>query len=198
MEANPINKQLQGELRLISGFRGSLKFRKEVVFLLELVGTYEHNIDGKNRLFVPAKFRAILGSEFIYKVSRTDYPSIQLYSKSQFFKEAEEAIAKATSEYDERRIRNKRYFGTGEAVCDAQGRIVINTKIAKLAKLDKECVLTGYGDFVEIMSAEVYEAYGEAIFAMNEMEDDSYFREEELRCKRRAEGAYLDMHTGEQ
>ena len=40
--------------------------KKEVVFVL--IGTYEHNIDGKNRLFVPAKFRAVLGSEFIFKI----------------------------------------------------------------------------------------------------------------------------------
>lgn len=198
MEANPINELLKGELRFISEVLGSLGLRKEVVFLLELVGTYEHNIDGKNRLFVPAKFRAILGSEFIYKISRTKYPSIQLYSKSQFFKEAEEAIAKATSEYERRKIKDRRYFGTGEATCDAQGRIVISSTLARFAKLEKECVLTGYGDFVEIMSAEVYEAYGEAIYAMNDMEDDSYFREDELRCKRRAEGAYLDiMDKGE-
>lgn len=167
--------------------------KKEVVFLLELVGTYEHNIDGKNRLFVPAKFRAILGSEFIYKVKRGKFPSIQLYSKAQFFKETEEALAGVRDEHAERRIRNAKFYGTGEATCDAQGRIVISASLSRAAKLDKECVLTGYGDFVEIMSAEVYDAYGEALSMAYEMEEDSYSKEDELRCKRRAEGAYLDM-----
>ena len=67
---------------------------KEVVFVL--IGTYEHNIDGKNRLFVPAKFRAVLGGEFIFKVCRSKYPSIQLYSKAQFQKEVDEAQKLAT------------------------------------------------------------------------------------------------------
>ncbi len=166
--------------------------RKGVVFLLELVGTYEHNIDGKNRLFVPAKFRAILGSEFIYKVKRTKFPSIQLYSKAQFFKEVEEALAGAKDEFNKRRIRDAKFFGTGEATCDAQGRIVIGASLGRAAKLNKECILTGYGDFVEIMSAEVYEAYGESLAMASEMEDNSYVKENELRCQRRAEGAYLD------
>ncbi len=166
-----------------------------MVFLLELVGTYEHNIDGKNRLFVPAKFRAILGTEFIYKVRRTKFPSIQLYSKAQFFKEVEDALAGAKDDYSKRKIRDAKFFGTGDASCDAQGRIVIGASLGRAAKLDKACVLTGYGDFVEIMSAEVYDAYGESLTMASEMEEASYEKENELRCQRRAEGAYLDTEV---
>ena len=163
-----------------------------------LIGTYEHNIDGKNRLFVPAKFRNILGNEFIYRVRRSKYPSIQLYSKKQFFKEAEAAVEGIVDEMERKMILNKKYLGTGEADCDAQGRIVISSYLAKMAKLEKECVLTGFGDFVEIMSAEVYDAYGESLCMASEMEDNSYIKENELRCQRRAEGAYLDMPNGGQ
>lgn len=168
-------------------------FKKEVVFLLELVGTYEHNIDGKNRLFVPAKFRAVLGNEFIYRVRRSKYPSIQLYSKKQFFKETEDAIAGINDEIEKKLILNKRYLGTGEADCDAQGRIVISAYLAKMAKLEKECVLTGFGDFVEIMSADVYVEYNDALLEAAQREEEAYYMQEELRNKRRAEGAYLDI-----
>ena len=72
-----------------------------------LIGTYEHNIDGKNRLFVPAKFRAILGSEFIFRVNRSKFPSIQLYSKAQFQKEVEEALAGVADDFNRKRIENK-------------------------------------------------------------------------------------------
>ncbi len=170
-----------------------MKSEKEVVFLLELVGTYEHNIDGKNRLFVPAKFRNILGNEFIYRVRRSKYPSIQLYSKKQFFKEAEEAVEGIVDEMEKKIILNKKYLGTGEADCDAQGRIVISSYLAKMAKLEKECVLTGFGDFVEIMSADVYVAYNDALLEAAEREEEAYYQQEELRNKRRAEGAYLDL-----
>ena len=115
-----------------------------------LIGTYEHNIDGKNRLFVPAKFRAILGNEFIFKVNRSKYPSIQLYSKAQFQKEVDEALRGVTAEVLKRNIKAQKYLGTGEAVCNAQGRIVLGGETAKIAKLDKASILTGFGDYVEI------------------------------------------------
>lgn len=169
-------------------------FKEEVVFLLELVGTYEHNIDGKNRLFVPAKFRAILGNEFIYRVRRSKFPSIQLYSKEQFFKEAEEAVEGIKDETERKIILNKKYLGTGEAVCDTQGRIVVSSYLARMAKLEKECVLTGFGDFVEIMSADVYMDYNDALLEAAEREEEAYYLQEELRNKRRAEGAYLDSN----
>lgn len=166
---------------------------KEVVFVL--IGTYEHNIDGKNRLFVPAKFRAVLGSEFIFKVCRSKYPSVQLYSKAQFQKEVDEALRGVTAEVLKRNIKAQKYLGTGEAVCDAQGRIVLGGETAKIAKLDKACILTGFGDYVEIMSPEVYEAYNSALLEAAVAEEEAYFAQEELRNEKRSEGAYLAVNT---
>ena len=172
-----------------------MKNEKEVVFLLELVGTYEHNIDGKNRLFVPAKFRNILGNEFIYRVRRSKYPSIQLYSKKQFFKEAEAAVEGIVDEMERKMILNKKYLGTGEADCDAQGRIVLTGETAKIAKLEKACILTGFGDYVEIMSPEVYEAYNASLLEDAIAEEAAYFAQEELRNEKRSSGAYLDINN---
>lgn len=166
---------------------------KEVVFVL--IGTYEHNIDGKNRLFVPAKFRAVLGSEFIFKVCRSKYPSVQLYSKAQFQKEVDEALKGVAAEVLKRNIKAQKYLGTGEAVCDAQGRIVLGGETSKIARLDKACILTGFGDYVEIMSPEVYEAYNAALLEAAVAEEEAYFAQEELRNEKRSEGAYLGMNT---
>lgn len=160
-----------------------------------LIGTYEHNIDGKNRLFVPAKFRAILGNEFIFRVNRSTFPSIQLYSKAQFQKEVDEAVAKATDDFNKKQVQAKKYFGAGEAVCDTQGRIVLTGMATKIAKLEKACILTGFGDYVEIMSPEVYEAYNEALFDEAVAEEESYLAQEKLRNEKRSSGAYLDLNN---
>ena len=169
---------------------------KEVVFVL--IGTYEHNIDGKNRLFVPAKFRAVLGSEFIFKICRSKYPSVQLYSKVQFQKEVDEALRGVIAEVLRRNIKAQKYLGTGEAVCDAQGRIVLGGETAKLAKLEKACILTGFGDYVEIMSPEVYEAYNASLLEAAVAEEEAYFAQEELRNEKRSEGAYLETNRTEE
>lgn len=173
-----------------------LNFSKGVVFVL--IGTYEHNIDGKNRLFVPAKFRLFLGNEFIYKVCRSKYPSIQLYSRAQFEKDVEKALENVSEEVLRRRILASKYLGTGEATCDSQGRIVISSSLARLARLEKECILSGFGEYVEIMSPEVYSEYNASLFEAVTLEEDSYFKQEELRCEKRSEGAYLDLPGNEQ
>ena len=55
------------------------------------IGTFEHNMDSKNRVFVPAKFREELGESFYYKLYPSEkYPSLQLYSKDEFRKQFEE------------------------------------------------------------------------------------------------------------
>ena len=177
---------------MVNFFKKQLKV-KEVVFVL--IGTYEHNIDGKNRLFVPAKFRAVLGSEFIFKVCRSKYPSIQLYSKAQFQKEVDEALRGVKAEVLKRNIKAQKYLGTGEAVCDAQGRIVLTGETAKIAKLEKACILTGFGDYVEIMSPEVYEAYNASLLEDAIAEEAAYFAQEELRNEKRSSGAYLDINN---
>ena len=164
--------------------------KKEVVFVL--IGTYEHNIDGKNRLFVPAKFRAILGNEFIFKVNRSKYPSIQLYSKAQFQKEVDEALAKITDEYNKKRAEAKRYLGAGEAVCDAQGRIVLTGMAAKIAKLEKSCVLTGFGDYVEVMSPSNYKKYLASITASNAADEQALEDEKNVYRQYQAEGQFLN------
>ena len=180
---------------MVNFIKNQLKV-KEVVFVL--IGTYEHNIDGKNRLFVPAKFRAVLGSEFIFKICRSKYPSVQLYSKAQFQKEVDEALKGVTAEVLRRNIKAQKYLGTGEAVCDTQGRIVLGGETAKLAKLEKACILTGFGDYVEIMSPEVYEAYNASLLEAAVAEEEAYFAQEELRNEKRSEGAYLETNRTEE
>lgn len=163
-----------------------------------LIGTYEHNIDGKNRLFVPAKFRAVLGNEFIFKVCRSKFPSVQLYSKTEFEKDVNEALKGVTAEVLRRRILATKYLGTGEAVCDSQGRIVLGGETAKMARLEKACILTGFGDYVEIMSPEVYEEYNNALLEAATQEEEAYFSQEAIRNERRSEGEYLSsMFEGE-
>jgi MraZ protein len=103
---------------------------------------------------VPAKFRAILGNEFIFKVNRSKYPSIQLYSKAQFQKEVDEALAKITDEYNKKRAEAKRYLGAGEAVCDAQGRIVLTRELLEFAEIEKTAVIVGCSTYAEIWSSE--------------------------------------------
>ena len=117
-----------------------------------LSGIYEHNIDGKNRVFIPAKFREIMGDEYTYKLCPSKYPSIQLFSKEYYNKLYPQTEVDTLNPIKDRSLRAGRNLGKGDATCDGQGRIVISPLISKLAKLEKQCVFVGVETYVEIMS----------------------------------------------
>lgn len=157
------------------------------------IGSYEHNIDGKNRLFVPAKFREELGENVIYKVMMSKHPSIQLYSKDEFEKSLLGSLENIANEDKKRIARARIYMGAGEASYDAQGRIIINPAIAKRAGIEKQCVFVGFGNYVEIMSPETYDSYLEDIYSDNIAEEESIAREADVYRSLQAEGKFITL-----
>ncbi len=155
------------------------------------IGTYEHNIDGKNRVFIPSKFREELGDEFIYKLCPSKFPSIQLFSKEHYNRLYPKTDIDTANEISDRRKRARRNMGSGESSCDSQGRIVINPLIAKMAKLEKTCVFVGFETYVEIMSPETYENYLMSLYEDYMAEEESYEKEEEALRNLRSEGAFI-------
>ncbi len=158
-----------------------------------LIGTYEHNLDGKNRVFVPAKFREELGDNFIYKIFLSNHPSIQLYSKDEFEKSLSTSLVGITDPTKERIARAKCYMGTGEASYDSQGRIVINPAIARKAKIEKQCVFVGFGNYVEVMSPETYESYLDTIYNDNLADEAAIEKESEVYRSYQAEGRFITL-----
>ncbi len=156
-------------------------------------GAYEHNFDGKNRVFVPAKFRDEFGEDFIYKLCPSKFPSIQLFSRADYERLYPKTDIDTTDEIRDRKQRARRNLGTGEASCDSQGRIILNPLITKIAKLQKQCVFVGFETYVEIMSPETYEAYLLSLYEDYLSEEESYEQEEKVKRKLRSEGAFLKV-----
>lgn len=157
-----------------------------------LVGTHEHNIDGKNRIFVPASFRAVLGDEYIYRYCPSKrFPKIQLYSR-EFFERSAPVATGIVTERELELAYAQKFFGTGEATCDSQGRIIINPRIARKAGLTKECVIIGCGVFAEIMAADVYDSYLDSLDERSDDADLAYESEAKFKNSLIAQGAYVD------
>ncbi len=158
-----------------------------------LIGTYEHNLDGKNRVFVPVKFRDELGNNFIYKFHASKYPSIQLYSQKQFESARDEALMRARSPIEKRNILAQFYLGTGEASYDGQGRIVLNQLVTNQAGISKQCIFVGFGDYVEIMSPENYQEYLSSITASNTAAEQALEDESAIYYQYQSEGKFLNL-----
>ena len=84
-----------------------------------MYGEYEHNMDAKNRVFVPVKFREELGKNIYYKLyASKECPSIQLYSESEFKKQFEDPVNGITNLAKKRALLAQIYLGTGTASYD--------------------------------------------------------------------------------
>ena len=118
-----------------------------------MTGQYAHNIDAKGRLFIPAKLREELG-EIFYVTMGMD-GCLSVYS--------DESWAKFTEKFESlpyTRTKAMRPLFANAAKCepDAQGRILVPTKLRQYAALEKEVVVTGASKCVELWNPERWAA----------------------------------------
>ena len=116
------------------------------------MGEYNHTIDAKGRLIIPAKFREALGEEFI--LTRGLDGCLSIYPMDEW-KSFEEKL-KALPLTDKNARAFLRFFVAGATSCelDRQGRILVPSTLREFAGLEKEVVLTGSLTRIEIWSKE--------------------------------------------
>ena len=115
------------------------------------MGEYNHSIDAKGRIIVPAKFREALGEQFVVTLGLDGclfvYPD----------EEWQDFIQQLNNLPGNKEARQlQRYFMAGAATCevDKQGRILIPHKLREAAALEKEIVFVGVLKKTEIWSKE--------------------------------------------
>ena len=111
-----------------------------------LIGQFEHTIDAKGRLNFPAKFREDMGDRFILTKGLDN--CIAVYSLEEWGRWEE----KFKSLPDSKSRQLKRFFfaSATDVEPDKQGRILIPAVLRDYAGLEKDVVLAGVGERVEI------------------------------------------------
>lgn len=114
------------------------------------MGEYNHTIDAKGRLIVPAKFREQLGSEFV--VTKGLDGCLFVYSNEEW-KHIEDKFREIPLTTKDAR-KFSRFFFAGAAVCevDKQGRILLPANLREYAAIEKDVVSVGVLNRVEIWS----------------------------------------------
>ena len=122
-----------------------------------LVGRYEHALDAKNRLVLPAQFRRLL-EDGGYLVKDRD-GCLALMSPTRFQEEADRLLR--GSEEDEEQRNVVRWFASAASDVrpDSQGRVVIPPSLKEHAGLDRDCVIIGALDKVEIWGRDAFESF---------------------------------------
>lgn len=116
------------------------------------MGEYNHTIDAKGRLIVPAKFREILGDNFI--VTKGLDGCLFVYPNDEWTRFEEKLKSLPLTNKNARQFT--RFFLAGAAACevDKQGRILLPQVLREFASLEKEVVLVGVASRIEIWSRE--------------------------------------------
>lgn len=115
------------------------------------VGTFEHSLDAKGRLILPAKFREELESG-AYLAKSLD-GCLALYTTEEFEKVAQEMQETARRGGAQRNVVRSFAAGAAEATPDKQGRISVPSHLRAYAGLDREVVVTGVLSRIEIWDA---------------------------------------------
>ena len=116
------------------------------------MGEYNHTIDAKGRLIVPAKFREILGDNFI--VTKVLDACLFVYPNDEWTRFEEKLKSLPLTNKNARQFT--RFFLAGAAACevDKQGRILLPQVLREFASLEKDVVLVGVASRIEIWSRE--------------------------------------------
>lgn len=119
------------------------------------VGEYSHNLDAKGRVIIPAKYREELGDRFI--LTKGMDGCLFVLPEEAFLKLTEELKALPLSVKDSRKLV-RHFSGAAEpGELDKQGRVLISSKLREHAGLEKDVVLVGVLDKIEIWSKERWE-----------------------------------------
>ena len=127
-------------------------------------GTYEHQLDDKNRLRIPAKFKKGLtgeDGEKTYSFARGLNQCIYVFP--------DDVLEEMIEELSDERLGDSSaasllfFSNIFSAEEDAQGRVVLPSRLKAAAGIKKDVVTVGRGKRLEIWSAEKYNEYIEGL-----------------------------------
>jgi MraZ protein len=121
------------------------------------MGEYHHSIDTKGRLIVPSKYREELGEMFI--ITRGLDQCLFGYPLSEWELIEDKLKGLPLTKKDARAFTRFFFSGATESELDKQGRINIPAPLLQYAKLEKECVILGVSNRIEIWSKQIWEDY---------------------------------------
>jgi MraZ protein len=122
-----------------------------------LLGEYEHTIDDKNRITLPARFRQEFADGVV--VTRGIDPCLAVYTREDW----ERFVSAQLDELnpfsrEARQMRRYIFSAATEGDLDRQGRVTLPAALMKYAKLERDVVVAGVQDHVEIWDRSAWRA----------------------------------------
>ena len=129
------------------------------------LGQYEHSIDTKGRMAVPARFRSQLEEGAI--ISKGMGTCLSVYTPARWEEKSQELIEGKTTE-ELRDFERRIYPSASEEKIDGQGRLVLPARLRAYARLSSEVTVVGVRDHVEIWDRAVWQEYQDRLDAQGD------------------------------
>ena len=120
------------------------------------LGRYNHTLDAKGRLAIPARFREAVAEGLV--LTRGIDRCLALYPLAAWRPLAEKVSALPISDPDARNFRRMVFAEAADLTLDAQGRILVPPELRAYAGLDREALIVGVDTAIEIWSPERWQA----------------------------------------
>lgn len=123
-----------------------------------LVGEFEHTIDEKNRLKLPAKFRSCFG-EKIWLTQGVD-GCLDVYPDSDWQRLVQRRYSDLDPFDEDARLLARQFFpNAADVIPDKQGRVTVPTPLVQKGGLSRDVVIAGVGDHLEIWDRDTWIAH---------------------------------------
>jgi len=121
------------------------------------IGEYNHTIDEKNRLAIPAKFRALLAKGAV--VTKGLDNCLFLYTSKDWQELAEKLAKLPISQSNTRAFARLMLGGAMDVSLDKQGRVILPDYLKQFASLKKKVIITGLMNRLEIWDEAAWNKY---------------------------------------
>ncbi len=124
-------------------------------------GEYEHTLDNKGRVIIPAKFREIFKENYVEKFYLTRGLDQCLFVFTEDTWKAQEKKFRALpfTKNESRKFNRLFFSGACDVVCDKQGRILIPDYLKSYATIKGDVVIIGVSDRIEIWSKDMWNSF---------------------------------------
>jgi MraZ protein len=127
-------------------------------------GHYEHSLDAKNRLSVPARFRAAFSSGVV--LAKDPEPCVAIWPTETHEAIIERALSGLNPMGSRaRRLSRFHQANSFDADLDAAGRVTLPPPLLAHAGVEKEVVVAGVGDHLEVWGRERWSSQQDALDA---------------------------------
>lgn len=123
------------------------------------IGQYQHSIDGKGRVIMPARFRERLGESFV--LTRGLDSCLFIYTVGEWERLASSLESLQFTRRDHRTFTRFFFSGAAEGQLDSQGRFLVPPHLREYAQLEKDLVIIGVSSRIEVWGMKSWEIYKE-------------------------------------